>query len=1211
MFFRNITRITIFLFAFNGYAQSSWVPRNPSPPLNLMEELHVKDSNTIFKIGLAGSEVSINGGKFWAKTNFTYLPNYSFYNSCDFPTLSVGFYTKQDYGKLFKTSDGGVSWTTLNVGIHLIRLSFVNETIGFALQLDSSKIFKTIDGGNTWQFVHRISNFLENPDFEAVSENQLFYVREEQLWKSSNGGLNWQISVPGVRVTNSSSQYSCFYSFQNTVYMTALDTLGKIAKSTNGGQSWQVLSTGLDQIIGGVHFISNLVGWCWTGNKILKTVNGGSTWNLIEIPPVVVDGFKVKFLNTNLGYILTPHNQMFRTQNGGISWTRIGKGVFSDLHSAAIQNNSTAWVVGNKGIVGKSGDKGKSWEFSVLDSTEYFVQVIFPSPKIGFIAGYNKLYQTTNGGHSWQKKSMPFVSSIAPKDMVFFGKDTGYISHFDNKIYKTINGGNSWNLVFDMMQMDLPSKTTFLSKEIGFALGYRFHANPDSNFHRLYKTTNGGQSWSEKISPFRPTSFGAARVSYLKMFNEQNGVVNYYPPNNNIPQIHHTSNGGISWNPVPIFFNYYMDSPFFVNPTLGFGMTHRGSFTVILKTEDGGQNWYDLDTIETIRLSESSNLFYHKNKPVLFLDRANIFTSNVWTDEPIYTATGKVVKKENSDCIQDANEPPLQKRVFVAEPGSYFGSSNTAGKFAINLDQGVYSVQQIPLSPSIAQIEPQFCPPSNGSIPVTINGLIDTIPNVNFINDVRFCPILNISQVHFLMRPCMKSSLRIGIENLGNLVSDTEYVHIKFPPQLHFISASSIYDYNAIDSTYRFKIKPLQPFESISISIVDSVSCNPIQLTGQTLCVKATIPNVPNCLLQSPNWDGANLEVASRCLTSGQTRFNIRNSGNAMPNTAQYQIFIDSALVYQAAFQLGANGTMSVTLPVNAPSGFARLVVPQSANHPLSTFASAEANCATGLSTNGLFPPPDQSPLVDIECVTVTNAYDPNDKLVYPRGWGTAGNVEPETEFNYTIRFQNTGTDTAFKVVLVDTLDQNLDIASLQIGIASHPFEFKVSGKGRPVLSWTFNNILLPDSNTNQEKSNGFVRFSIRPKGGLALGIRLENFGDIYFDFNEPIRTNTTVNTLWRPTYTPGILDTVFVTSAKGLVSKTLNIYPNPSKGSFEMEVLESGNLQVVNLQGEIILTQKARKGTNQFNVSALPKGLYLLKLETEKGVQMQKLVLE
>jgi uncharacterized repeat protein (TIGR01451 family) len=303
---------------------------------------------------------------------------------------------------------------------------------------------------------------------------------------------------------------------------------------------------------------------------------------------------------------------------------------------------------------------------------------------------------------------------------------------------------------------------------------------------------------------------------------------------------------------------------------------------------------------------------------------------------------------------------------------------------------------------------------------------------------------------------------------------------------------------------------------------------------------------------------------------------------------------------------------MSVTLPANAPAGFARLVVPQSANHPLSTFASAEANCATGLSTNGLFPPPDQSPLVDIECVLVTNSFDPNDKLVFPTGWGTAGNVEPETEFKYTIRFQNTGTDTAFKVVLIDTLDQNLDIASLQIGNASHNYAFKVSGRGRPILTWTFNNILLPDSGRNQEASNGFVSFSIRPKATAPVGTRLENFADIYFDFNDPIRTNTTVNTIWVPTLDPGVLDTVFVTEVKKVITeRDLSIYPNPTKGKVNILTTSAATAYVFNSNGVLVIRRNLETSTNEIDLTSLSKGLYLIRLDAENGKQQTKIVLE
>ncbi|MBD0257193.1 MAG: T9SS type A sorting domain-containing protein, partial [Cytophagales bacterium] len=70
-------------------------------------------------------------------------------------------------------------------------------------------------------------------------------------------------------------------------------------------------------------------------------------------------------------------------------------------------------------------------------------------------------------------------------------------------------------------------------------------------------------------------------------------------------------------------------------------------------------------------------------------------------------------------------------------------------------------------------------------------------------------------------------------------------------------------------------------------------------------------------------------------------------------------------------------------------------------------------------------------------------------------------------------------------------------------------------GKGRPVLTFTFEAINLPDSTRAQAGSNGFAKFTVKPLGGLPEGTRIENFADIFFDYNPPVRTNTTLNTLY------------------------------------------------------------------------------------------------
>ncbi|MCB0577883.1 MAG: DUF11 domain-containing protein [Lewinellaceae bacterium] len=140
----------------------------------------------------------------------------------------------------------------------------------------------------------------------------------------------------------------------------------------------------------------------------------------------------------------------------------------------------------------------------------------------------------------------------------------------------------------------------------------------------------------------------------------------------------------------------------------------------------------------------------------------------------------------------------------------------------------------------------------------------------------------------------------------------------------------------------------------------------------------------------------------------------------------------------------------------------------------------------------------------DESCRVVRNSYDPNDKIVNARD--TAGCwLTPLDKLEFTVRFQNTGNDTAYRVVILDTLSTGLDLSTVQPGPASHPYRFKVLGPD--VLMFIFENINLPDSTTNRAGSQGHVQFSIQPNRDLTDGAAIRNQAAIYFDSNEPIIT--------------------------------------------------------------------------------------------------------
>ena len=140
----------------------------------------------------------------------------------------------------------------------------------------------------------------------------------------------------------------------------------------------------------------------------------------------------------------------------------------------------------------------------------------------------------------------------------------------------------------------------------------------------------------------------------------------------------------------------------------------------------------------------------------------------------------------------------------------------------------------------------------------------------------------------------------------------------------------------------------------------------------------------------------------------------------------------------------------------------------------------------------------------DSSATIITGSFDPNDKQATPEM--TPSQVSSGNYIEYLIRFQNTGTDTAFSVVISDTLSNLLQKNVLQMLGTSHLCKTTLNNG---IVYFEFLNIMLPDSSVNKIKSNGFVRFLIKPDSAVTLGDIIPNKASIYFDYNVPIVTNT------------------------------------------------------------------------------------------------------
>lgn len=233
---------------------------------------------------------------------------------------------------------------------------------------------------------------------------------------------------------------------------------------------------------------------------------------------------------------------------------------------------------------------------------------------------------------------------------------------------------------------------------------------------------------------------------------------------------------------------------------------------------------------------------------------------------------------------------------------------------------------------------------------------------------------------------------------------------------------------------------------------------------------------------------------------------------------------------------------------------------------------------------------------------TVVGSYDPNDKAV-----DQPAIIQGDEWLGYKIRFQNTGTDTAFNIVVRDTLDLDLDLSTFEMLSASHGYQLNINEDREAV--WSFANILLPDSGANQELSNGEILYRVKPNQALVPGTLVENTAAIYFDFNAPIITNTTVNAIAGPLFFEENNDDESKTDIPGLA-----VYPNPAKDFLSMRfynpdgLLHKASLSTSN--GKTICQESTYGEATFITLKDLPSGLYLLHISNEAGLYSWKKIM-
>lgn len=167
-------------------------------------------------------------------------------------------------------------------------------------------------------------------------------------------------------------------------------------------------------------------------------------------------------------------------------------------------------------------------------------------------------------------------------------------------LFKTTNGGTSWvNMTSAAMFTNATSFcnwVTFLTPNIGIADG---DPNPSSsNEHELWRTTNGGTSWTlvPAASLPNPTSgeFGITNV-----YEKWGSTHLWFGTNKG--RIYYSTDAGVTWNVTTVNAANSISDIAFYDSMNGLCMTYVGTTTnsAVYNTTDGGQTWNLLPSTST------------------------------------------------------------------------------------------------------------------------------------------------------------------------------------------------------------------------------------------------------------------------------------------------------------------------------------------------------------------------------------------------------------------------------------------------------------------------------------------------------------------------------------------------------------------------------------------------------------------------------------
>ncbi|MEM8585948.1 MAG: hypothetical protein AAGF87_16845, partial [Bacteroidota bacterium] len=377
---------------------------------------------------------------------------------------------------------------------------------------------------------------------------------------------------------------------------------------------------------------------------------------------------------------------------------------------------------------------------------------------------------------------------------------------------------------------------------------------------------------------------------------------------------------------------------------------------------------------------------------------------------------------------------------LTPDPKNYYALTHTNGYWRIQVPDGDYELQAVQLSNSVLY---EDCLPLP-QITASDNTLSDTTKII--VIPSEDCAQVVTDIIVPRLRRCFDNEIYVTYKNRGPDPVYNARLLLDLDNELIIQSSSLPISDELPDGRIAFDLGNLRPFDEGYISIDVLVSC--LAQLGREHCIHAEITPSAPCPSPPDFWTGATVTAIGECIND-QSFFTITNIGDGDMSVPIQYIVIEDGVMLSIGEQSSPALTAGQELVIGPYSSGSNYWI-YTNQEPFSPGDIQPSAYISGCNTQteiasedgnfNSFDDGDIQPQIDHICLVNTGAFDPNDKTAVPVGYGPDHFIEPDNSIDYLIRFQNTGTDTAFNVRLVDTLDTDLDLSTFEVLSASHDF---------------------------------------------------------------------------------------------------------------------------------------------------------------------------